>query len=140
MVLLFSSFFRIFDLTLNDNRLDLFQELSFHNCCVLQVKVIVDSTGNSLLLSAGTDGRLAVWDISSLEEDRTIDPVGSLAIHQSGINSLDCRWVDADSLQILSGGDDNALICSKVEIDRVKSLVQLLDQQKQSPHAAQISG
>ena len=131
---------RIFDLNLNDNRLDLLQELSFHNCCVLLVKVIVDPTGNPILLSAGTDGRLAVWDVSSVEEDATIDALGSLAIHQSGINCLDCKWVDVDRLLIVSGGDDNALTCSKMEINCQKGLLRLVDQQRQSPHAAQISG
>ena len=67
---------RIFDLTLNDNLFDLLEELSFHNCCLLLVKVIADPTRNSILLSAGTDGRLAVLDVSFLKEDSTIDPVG----------------------------------------------------------------
>lgn len=133
-------FGRIFDLGLDECRLDLFQELRFHNCCVLQVKVTNDWRGNAILLSAGTDGRLAVWNITSLEEDQSIDPMASFLVHQSGINCLDCKWVDVDHLLILTGGDDNALICSKFEINIQNGLIELKDQQKQYPHAAQISG
>lgn len=101
---------------------------------------MTDSAGNSILLSAGTDGRLAVWDITSLEEDKCIDPIGSFPVHQSGINSLDCKWMGVDLLVILTGGDDNALICTKVEINCQKNLLKLIDQHKESPHSAQISG
>ncbi|KAI9558766.1 hypothetical protein GHT06_015555 [Daphnia sinensis] len=134
------SFIRIFSLALDGCRLDLFQELSFHNCCVLQVKVVADAYGNSILFSTGTNGRLAVWNITSLEEDKGIEPIGSLRVHQSGINSLDCQWVDVDRMLILTGGDDNALICTKVEISCERNVLEFIDQQKQFPHAAQISG
>jgi WD40 repeat protein len=107
---------------------------------VLLVKVIADPDGNSILFSAGTDGRLAVWNVTILEEDKAIDPLGSLLIHQSGINSLDCQWTDLDRMLILTGGDDNALICTQIEISCERSLLTLIDQQKQFPHAAQISG
>ena len=132
--------FRIFDLSLEGCKLDLFHEVNFHNCCVLLVKVIADPDGNSILFSAGTDGRLAVWNVTILEEDKAIDPLGSLLIHQSGINSLDCQWTDLDRMLILTGGDDNALICTQIEISCESSLLTLIDQQKQFPHAAQISG
>lgn len=131
---------RIFSLSLDGCRLDLFQELNYHNCCVLQVKMVPDQYGNSILLSTGTNGRLAVWNITLLEEDKAIEPMGSYHIHQSGINSLDCQWVDVNRMLILTGGDDNALICTKVEINCAKNVVELIDQQKQFPHAAQISG
>nr|CAH0107907.1 unnamed protein product [Daphnia galeata] len=134
------SFIRIFDLSLESCKLDLFHEVNFHNCCVLLVKVIADPDGNSILFSAGTDGRLAVWNVTILEEDKAIDPLGSLLIHQSGINSLDCQWTDLDRMLILTGGDDNALICTQIEISCERSLLTLIDQQKQFPHAAQISG
>ena len=111
--------FRIFDLSLEGCKLDLFHEVNFHNCCVLLVKVIADPDGNSILFSAGTDGRLAVWNVTILEEDKAIDPLGSLLIHQSGINSLDCQWTDLDRMLILTG-----------------DLLALIDQQKQFPHAA----
>ncbi|XP_046645596.1 WD repeat-containing protein 6-like [Daphnia pulicaria] len=134
------SFIRIFDLSLEGGRLDLFHELNFHNCCVLLVKVVADPDGNTILFSAGTDGRLAVWDVTVVEEDKAMDPLGSLSIHQSGINSLDCQWIDLNRMLVLTGGDDNALICTKVEISCERNLLRLIDQQKLFPHAAQISG
>jgi WD40 repeat protein len=118
----------------------LFHELNFHNCCVLLVKVVADPDGNTILFSAGTDGRLAVWDVTVVEEDKAMDPLGSLSIHQSGINSLDCQWIDLNRMLVLTGGDDNALICTKVEISCERNLLRLIDQQKLFPHAAQISG
>lgn len=130
----------MFELSLSDNRLNLFQEMSFHDCCVLQVKIVADSTGNIILLSAGTDGKIAVWNITTLEEDVALEPIGSVSVHQSGINSLDCKWVDTECMLVLTGGDDNALICSKIEINCAEGSVRLLDRREQFPHAAQISG
>ena len=128
-------------MSLNTRRLEILQEWSFHKCCVLQVKIITSDAGEALLLSAGTNGRLAVWNVSEMEEDSQIEPLGSLVIHQSGINSLDCRWTDSNHLFILSGGDDNALNCTVLDVDCEKKMVRVIDQQKNcSAHAAQISG
>ena len=125
---------------LDTRHMDLFHELSFHNCCVLKVQTLRDVAGNWILLSAGTDGRLAFWNISALVEDAVLEPFGSLSIHQSGINSLSCRWIDGRRLMILSGGDDNALIYSEVEVDCVENTIRLVRQKATFPHAAQISG
>lgn len=127
-------------MSLNTSRLEVWQEWSFHKCCVLQVKIIA-SDGDELLLSTGTNGRLAVWNVNKMEEDSQMEPLGSLIIHQSGINSLDCRWTDRNHLFILSGGDDNALNCTVLDADCEKKELRVIDQQKNcSAHAAQISG
>jgi len=131
---------RVFDLTLDTRHMDLFHELSFHNCCVLKIQTLRDAFGNCILLSAGTNGRLAFWNINTLDEGTPLEPFGSLSIHQSGINSFACRWIDKNLLLILSGGDDNALICSEVEVNCVDSTIRLLRQKVTFPHAAQISG
>ena len=95
-----------------------------------------------LVLSTGTNGRLAVWNVSNLEEGDKFEPLGSsVKIHQSGINCLDCRCIDSKSLFILTGGDDNALICTQLTIDYENKVVCVVDQQKNcNAHAAQISG
>jgi len=127
--------------SLNTRRLELLQEWSFHKCCVLQVKIIASNCVEALLLSTGTNGRLAVWDVSEIEEDSQMEPLGSLIVHQSGINSLDCRWTESNHLFILSGGDDNALNCTTIHVDCAKKVVHVIDEQKNySAHAAQISG
>ena len=127
-------------MALDTPQMDLFRELSFHNCCVLKVKIIGDPAGNSVLISAGTDGRLAFWNVSSVDDDSRLEPFGFLSIHQSGVNSFSCRWVEEQVLLILSGGDDNALIYSRVEVNAAHNQIKLVDQRATFPHAAQISG
>lgn len=131
---------RIFELDLKSRHLEPIQELDFHRCCVLKVKAVMDSTGGALLLSAGTRGRLAVWDVTALSDDREVVPLGHLDVHQSGVNGLDSRWLEPDELLVLTGGDDNALICTRIKVDRQLNRVERLADVKVLPHAAQISG
>lgn len=151
---LFSIVSRIYDVELDSRQLELIQELDFHHCCVLQVKVVKEnaSTGpnRALLLSAGTNGRLAVWDVTTCcqeSSDDQLQPMGCLSLHQSGINSLDCKWISnvSDSKQsrlvILTGGDDNALVLTHVDVDWAEQSLRLAGpQHRQHPHSAQISG
>lgn len=130
----------MFELDLATGRLDLIQELHFHGCCVLRVKAVTHSNGSVLLMSTGTKGRLAVWDVTSLPDDKELVPFGDVSVHQSGINCLDCRWTAPDELLVLTGGDDNALVCTKIRVNCKMKLVERLDAAKVLPHAAQISG
>lgn len=57
--------------------------------CVLKVKAIEGAPEDStIVLSAGTDGRIAVWDWRNGAHDT---PALSLTLHQSGINGLAAR-------------------------------------------------
>lgn len=145
------AFLRVYVLSLEDRHLDLFQEIDFHHCCVLLVKVVeAAAAGRFFLISAGTDGRLAVWDATTWaddEEEEERQPTGCLSLHQSGINGLDCRWVHGSSsesgrLLVLTGGDDNALVLSHIDISWAPAGrgLQLVRQRQLFPHAAQISG
>lgn len=92
------------------------------------------------MISTGTRGRIAIWDLELLPVEKEVLPLGHLSVHQSGINGLDCRWVTPDELLILTGGDDNALICTRVRINRQLKIMVTIDNVKVLPHAAQISG
>ena len=131
----------MFELELDSRHLELLHELSFHNCCVLKVKILRDLSQNAILVSAATDGRLAFWNVGRVHEhDAALEPFGCLKLHQSGINSVDFKWIEQNRWLILTGSDDNALICSEVEIDCHGLFVRLIQQHKRFPHAAQISG
>lgn len=129
---------RLHELDINKKQLELILEQDFHSCCVLRVK-IVENQGRSLLISTGTDGKLAIWDAERITSD---PPMGFLALHQSGINSLDCKWVSPRRLLILTGGDDNALILTHVDVDwEQKSAVGSFKIGRHlSAHSSQISG
>ena len=149
------SWCRIFECCgLQSRRLELTRQWHFHNCCVLKVKFqICKSTANRFLISAGTDGRLALWKADDLSQEEgegegegesQRQPFASFKIHQSGINGLDCKWAptaaDGDRLMILSGGDDNALTFTLIDVSGDLSSARIVQQQTNLPHAAQISG
>lgn len=68
--------------------------------CVQHIRLI----GEKLLLTAGTDGMLHLFDDDQL--------TASVSVHQSGINALDCLAAfesgDAHALMIATGGDDQS--------------------------------
>jgi WD40 repeat protein len=77
----------------------------------------------SLLVSGGTDGRIAVRHVSALHADHDQKQDLSISLHlskerdlhQSGVNALDCI-TDPSTNQLLcfSGGDDQSLVVSHV--------------------------
>ncbi|KAJ3332857.1 WD repeat-containing protein 6 [Blyttiomyces sp. JEL0837] len=99
----------------------------FHNRCVVSVAGITilkehRQDGRFLVASSGTDGNVALWDVTRLVEvdlDRKgVDmglPMLSFTGHQSGINALDFRIDAAGVLWIASGGEDNAISVFSVQ-------------------------
>ncbi len=138
---------RIFDCCLASRRLEVSRQLDFHRCCVLKVSTTRHPvSGARILLSAATDGRVALWDLDRLvRADQIKDqPVNHWKLHQSGVNSLDWFWTDETSgyqLLLLTGGDDNALTLSRVAVDAALTHARIADQHCQvDAHAGQISG
>ncbi|KAM6977741.1 tRNA (34-2'-O)-methyltransferase regulator WDR6 [Aplochiton taeniatus] len=93
------------------------------------------SLRNTLLFSAATDGRIAVWDMttaaSSLDGNSAVatvpaTPCLAIPAHQSGVNSLavwcdGAGWsLDSHLVTVASGGDDGQLTVSVVKVQCVK--------------------
>uniref|UniRef100_A0A3Q3XFJ6 tRNA (34-2'-O)-methyltransferase regulator WDR6 n=1 Tax=Mola mola TaxID=94237 RepID=A0A3Q3XFJ6_MOLML len=126
---------RLFSVTEANRQIDLLWETFYHQRCVLSVAPcsLEDGTGSryKLLLSAATDGKIAVWDLSeassisaSISSDASTPPVPCLEIpaHQSGVNSL-AVWVEKMGQQeggclvtVASGGDDGQLTVSTIKV------------------------
>uniref|UniRef100_A0A3B5L1F6 tRNA (34-2'-O)-methyltransferase regulator WDR6 n=1 Tax=Xiphophorus couchianus TaxID=32473 RepID=A0A3B5L1F6_9TELE len=117
---------RLFSVNEGENQIDLLWETFYHQRCVLCVATcsLQDDKGNRLLLSAATDGNIAVWRLTeslSIPAQNSI-PCLVIPAHQSGINSL-AVWVeilgqqeDGCLVTVASGGDDGQLTVSTVRI------------------------
>ncbi|XP_028309939.1 tRNA (34-2'-O)-methyltransferase regulator WDR6 [Gouania willdenowi] len=131
---------RLFSVNEVKGQMDLLWESFYHQRCVLSVAscCLEDHKSNkyTLLFSAATDGKIAVWHLTeaslsmiddSLSTTTTPPPIPCLDIpaHQSGVNSL-AVWteklgqVDGCQVTVASGGDDGQLTVStlRVQSDR----------------------
>ncbi|KAJ8257222.1 hypothetical protein GJAV_G00183220 [Gymnothorax javanicus] len=133
---------RVFSVSEEDRRFLLLWESFHHQRCVLSVApcCVEDPLGNRRLfvVSGATDGSVALWDVSTLPDWKTMctadlawdgpdGPCFSLRVHQSGVNSL-VVWAghreeagleeedgaepeekEAVWMTVASGGDDGQL-------------------------------
>lgn len=97
--------------------LNLIHEWNYSTCCILHCQLFQMSAahGNEkrqFLLIATTDGNITVYDIST--------PTSPVALclsklHQSGIKAI-CLIHKDGAVYLLTGGDDNALVVSRITI------------------------
>ncbi|XP_034551139.1 WD repeat-containing protein 6 [Notolabrus celidotus] len=126
---------RFFSVSEVKRQIDLLWETFYHQRCVLSVATcsLEDSQGNryTLLCSAATDGKIAVWNLtepSFLSTDSSsctlTPPIPCLLIpaHQSGVNSL-AVWrenvgqhEDRCLVTVAGGGDDGQLTVSTIRV------------------------
>lgn len=114
-------------------------EGSYTTCCLLKVSFLsfFSSEHPKLqLLTAATDGHMSVWDMGFLLKHCSINdngsvcltipitgvqkmehPLASQQVHQSGIKAIGFYPTSDDSYEIISGGDDNALVVSELQSD-----------------------
>ncbi|KAK3813245.1 MAG: WD40-repeat-containing domain protein, partial [Benniella sp.] len=111
-------------------------EKEHHNKCILQVSHVRQDEG-IMMFTAATDGKIAVWDITSAldtflakyaaVEVKPVqphnyvqglgDPIGEVLAHMSGVNSLHTQNLGEKDILVVSGGDDNALVVALVKAD-----------------------
>ncbi|XP_075039671.1 tRNA (34-2'-O)-methyltransferase regulator WDR6 [Mixophyes fleayi] len=155
---------RFFAMCEKSRRMILVAETFYHRRCVLKVETFVHKSANSsrvMLCSAATDGRIALWDITS-----TIDYAGrmlqmehtegrpqdlgplcfTVSAHQCGINSLHVQKTKNGHYFVASGGDDNSIhVCwltlDHMSVDGQTGGVQLLKSfSANTAHAAHVTG
>ncbi|ATY59178.1 WD domain containing [Cordyceps militaris] len=78
----------------------------YTGACLTQVRHLETSGGLLQVVTASTDGHLALWRGSS--STGTYELVQTLRVHQSSVKSLDMVRL-ADGYGVATGGDDNAL-------------------------------
>jgi hypothetical protein len=120
------------------SKLVLVSELAWQEHCILQVRHFTLLKEGCLLVTT-TGGRmygLLVLPMSEQDEQEGQPRVGgSLQAHQSGINAVDVR-----SGLVLSGGDDNSLLLTRVNLTAQRMLHFVPLWRHSAAHAAQITG
>ncbi len=123
-------------------KLVLESELAWQEHCILQVRhftLLKEEEESGCLLVTTTGGRLYGLLLLSMSEqdDQGGQPRmgGSLQAHQSGINAVDVR-----SGLVLSGGDDNSLLLTRVSLTAQRTLHFAPLWRHSAAHAAQITG
>jgi WD40 repeat protein len=84
----------------------------YTSACLMQIRHI-QASDEVLLLTAATDGRLALWKgasrfLQSTAESARLIIISSVRVHQSSIKTLDIISC-GDRIMVTTGGDDNAL-------------------------------
>jgi hypothetical protein len=123
-------------------KLVLVSELAWQEHCILQVRhftFLKEEEEVGCLLVTTTGGRMYGLLLLSTSEqkDKGGQPRvgGSLQAHQSGINAVDVR-----SGLVLSGGDDNSLLLTRVSLTAQRMLHFVPVWRHNAAHAAQITG
>ncbi|ODV81973.1 WD40 repeat-like protein [Suhomyces tanzawaensis NRRL Y-17324] len=108
---------------ISEKRFFLIIEDRYTTCCILNVNFLF--LNNRVLLQIGaTDGHLSIWDITNKVatggEVKSLDEmIIKQQLHQNGIKAI-LPVKQAGSYEIITGGDDNALILSTLAFDQEK--------------------
>jgi hypothetical protein len=129
-------------------KLVLVSELAWQEHCILQVRhftLLHEEEEVGCILVTTTGGRmygLLLLSMSEHDEQGGQPRVGgSLQAHQSGINAVDVRTVAGEqSGLVLSGGDDNSLLLTRVSLTAQRMLQFVPLWRHSAAHAAQITG
>lgn len=118
-------------------RLNFIKNIRYKMQCLLKItKIQMDSI--TCVITMATDGLLIFWDFNQLFRE-TSNPLALISTHQSGINSYGVKLIDKTKFLILTGGDDNCITLSFIEIN--DEIVRLIHQYKNSNvHYSLISG
>ncbi|XP_055748766.1 WD repeat-containing protein 6-like [Salvelinus fontinalis] len=127
---------RLFSVSELTGKFELLWESFHHERCVLSIATcsLEDGQGNRrvFLFSAATDGRIAVWDMSTVANSEDRPPTAALAptspcltvpAHQNGVNTL-AVWeeglgaghTDEARITLASGGDDGQLSVALIRV------------------------
>lgn len=94
----------------------------YTSSCLMQIRHLrVEDDGVFCILTAATDGNLALWKgsilLSGSEEKQELVMVSSRKVHQSSIKSLDIATTKSRRhILVVTGGDDNALAITVYEM------------------------
>lgn len=114
-------------------------------CCVLVVKCIAVAD-RLLLMAGGTDGTIALYDVTEAtaqqqQPPRRLPPIASKRLHQCGVNCMALQQLDASPNVVLvaTGGDDNAIAVNAVRVSSL--LVEFMGEAVvANAHAAAVKG
>lgn len=110
---------KIWNFEVKTKRFSLLVEGNYTTCCILNVHFI-KIEDKTFVMTGATDGHLALWDILKQIASGTSSatplgkPIIKQQLHQSGIKATLLLNCDGTEYDIVTGGDDNVLILSKL--------------------------
>jgi WD40 repeat protein len=115
----------------------------YTSSCITQIKLLISPEGESKILTASTDGHLALWsmgddsevDVEDDDEVVKFSMTKRIKVHQSAILSLDTLPIGPDGFLVATGGDDNAVSLTYLSTDEFTLRLTV-----PSAHAAAVSG
>ncbi|XP_063241176.1 tRNA (34-2'-O)-methyltransferase regulator WDR6 [Bacillus rossius redtenbacheri] len=138
------SFVRLLVFEPSSQRLRLAASSGFHRCCVLKVAALPPCRGRRVVLSLATDGTAAFWDLTPAGSPACeLVPVSTARPHHSGVNACDWTSLGDDRYLLVTGGDDNSLVATQLEICAhadTAAVATSREWNNATAHAAQITG
>ncbi|GJC84966.1 regulator of Ty1 transposition protein 10 [Colletotrichum liriopes] len=119
-----------------DNGFELLFKGQYTGACLTQVRHLRTREGVFDVVTAATDGCLAVWRSAGAEYVLR----HTARIHQSSIKALDVHSSSADRIVVLTGGDDNALGITTLESSADGGFAPVARAGVRKAHAAAING
>ena len=156
-----NSAIKIFQYTYSTKKFTLLIDDSYMKCCIFHVKFI-SLNGKLYILIGSTNGHITLYDVQTSIEERYVTISGEVygkvcllektsieepklmslgkwtinqQMHQSSIKALEIIQVTPDKITLLTGGDDNALIVSRLQSVEGRELV-TVDVESFNPSAA----
>lgn len=123
--------------TLDTNQFELI-DCHYYGKCFLHIKMLPQS--ENIFLTAATDGNICFWSISKEQFIVSSQPFYKLKHHGSGINSLDVMYNDNNLLCIATGGDDQIVVNSIIEIQSNRVIIIHNTKRYPSYHTGQVNG
>lgn len=104
---------KLWNFNIEQHKFDLVSKGFYTTCCLLSVNFIRFDNDLHILTSA-TDGHIAIWKIDG---NKLGSPIIKQQLHQNSIKSLVLDPRSDSSYDLITGGDDNALILSNLSKD-----------------------
>lgn len=118
------SHIKLWNFDVSTKQFSLIAEDFYTSCCILNVKFITLNDELHILISA-TDGHIAIWNVESSritkdKAEKLGSPIIRQQLHQNSIKGLLLNHVQENNYDLVTGGDDNALIYSKLQYEEGK--------------------
>lgn len=80
-----------------------------HKGSIFCLRTFVSSSGETLLVSGGSDGLLAIWTAENMQDSREISPKQTIKAHDGGVYAIELARVLGGAPQLVTIGADKSL-------------------------------
>lgn len=117
-----NSVLKLFSYSIDSIQFSQIAETSYCQYCLLVVEFLVVAE-NTFVCVGATDGIFTLWDVTTCLNCTTLEfplPIIKQPLHQSAIKAFKIIRNDENDFDLLSGGDDNALVHSRLSVTEQK--------------------